>query len=259
MSLIVYGDPEDVIHNCKKMGQLVYANQEVLVSKYIMEWKSYSLDRITRVFVSPTQRLNPKDLFPRQDRIVAFPYGGVPSVWRKWGENNSVEFVEFKSTPVQLINILGTKYTKQAAVHLVACNPGGLYPVVQAAKYIEYLQLKKPYSYEDIVSVWPYAIQEGKTYKVSLTKLNKLLGTKEGVVVCNTLSDGEAYSAMAGLYAVNKNKQQDVAELIGIILKGVKDKRWKPKLGLLLISFLLMSEKSYLEKIQSLYQLLEID
>jgi hypothetical protein len=247
MTIIFYGDSEDVLHACKSVGASIVQvteDNKAETTDFMYRWSSYTLVPEQMVFINPP--FKPKDVFPKFDRHLAF-LEEIPKEWIEWGKKHKITFKEFKTNKKDLVKFLMVgnseknvpKFTQSAALHLVEHYTHGKFKLAEMAQYFKLMGFEEPIKLEDVLEIWPYT-SDGKEHKVNLSKLLKELGTPASIERVKTVAEEESIPLLRGLFKATQKYYPEEHMLVQKIIQGVMDKRWKPKAGVVLLSHLLL-------------------
>ena len=266
MTVVAYGDRMDAIEAMKlrEAAELVTFDQDVKdnsdemktqVHEMCMAWQTLTIPRKQLVFVDPPSKLDPKKLKPRADRHVVFT-GSVPAAWKRWAEaSTSVQLERYGYEAADLVQLLVAgnpgagvpKFTKTAAEHLVACNPGGLCALEWPVKALVAAEVPIPVQLESVMELWPVVPVEGKVYTVKLGDLIKTLGRNGAVLLASKVPEKESFGALMGLKVACKSSENRV-KLIDALLVAIDKKRLKPDAALVFLTLACLEESTWPSK-----------
>ena len=138
MTQIIYGDIEDVLEYGRSIGRLVEAWDDKKANELIFQWNSFSLENEVLVFINPSSKINPKDLYPREDRHILFLKDSISVTWLRWAKENNLSVKLCQTSEIALISILSEHFEKRAAIHLIRSNPGGVVAVKRAVALFDF-------------------------------------------------------------------------------------------------------------------------
>lgn len=255
MTQIFFGDRLDVL---VKVNKLQNVEQVKVTDKheFNMLWQSNTIPRKNLVFVDLPSSIDPKDIKPRADRHLAFLDKDVSKPWSTWATKHKIKPEGGFIPSEKFVSLLmeGTaeipKFTREAAEHVVSCNPGGFHVFYWVIETIKDLELKEPICFKDVFEVWPFVVHEGKTYTVDSRELVKHLGFQKGIELAAKIPEREAFGGLKYLEKACK-ATPDRVQLVKLMIQGIKEVKWSSKAALVLLAHLCYMEKQWQSNLSS--------
>lgn len=263
MTILAHGDRLDAIEALKELPsvEFLYFGEEQnkdAQAKYAhemaMAWQALTIPRKQYVFVDPPKGLDPKKLKPRADRHILFT-GDVPAAWKRWAESPGVQMTKYGLEPGKLVAFLVAgnaeagipKFTRPAAEHLVASNPGGLSALYWPIQALVEAEISQPIAFDAVMDLWPVIPVSGKVYAVKLGDLIRVLGKKDAISLALKVPEKESFGALKGLETACKSNENRV-KLISALFKAIDEKRLKPDAALVIFTLACLEETTWPSK-----------